>query len=285
MTDSHGWTDYPASFALGVLDEEERVEFEAHLADCEACRSAVQAFRETAATLAWSVPQRVPPASLRARVLHEAAAVRPIATPARTRRAGAGSDDLGADFGRRSGPRLAGAARTWLAAASLVLAVGAAALFVRERGARSGLEAAVARMQDEAARTAARLGELASDVAARDSLLASVLSPDTRTVRLTAQGRPPSAQIFWSQARGRVVIAAFDLDPAPAGRTYQLWGIAGGSAPVSLGIFNTSADGRTVAAFEVGPGARFDVAAITEEPAGGSPQPTTTPFLVGGIGL
>jgi len=275
MTESHGWTDYPAPFALGVLDDEDRVAFEAHLAECEACRSAVQAFRQTAAALAWSAPVRVPSAGLRARVLHEAASVRPIGAAARGGRAERASE-AGAGSSRV-------ASKTWLAAASLVLAVAAAALFVGERGARRGLEATVARMQDEAGLTAAHVAELGADLAFRDSLLAWVLAPDTRTVRLTAQGRPPSARIFWSMERGRVVIAAFDLDPAPAGRTYQLWGIAGRRAPVSLGTFNTAADGRTIAAFDIGRDARFDVAAITEEPAGGSPQPTTTPFLVGGI--
>ncbi len=280
MTESHGWTDYPASFALGALDEDERAAFEAHLAGCEACRAAVQAFRETAASLALAAPVQEPPAGLRARILHEAASVRPIGS-ARPRPA-VGTARAAGEAGPRGG---VWRGTRWLAAASLVLAVGAAALLVRERAVRAASEQTVAQLRAEALADAERLATLGAEVSSRDSLLAAVLAPDSRTVRLSAQGRPPSARIFWSAERGRVVVAAFELDPAPAGRTYQLWGIAGGQAPVSLGVFNTGPDGRVVAAFDVGQAMRFDVAAVTEEPAGGSPQPTMNPFLVGGLGL
>lgn len=54
------------------------------------------------------------------------------------------------------------------------------------------------------------------------------------------------------------------------GRTYQLWKIEGGT-PVSLGVFQqglltNAAPGTTIA--------------VSIEPAGGSPQPTTTPLFV-----
>jgi hypothetical protein len=50
---------------------------------------------------------------------------------------------------------------------------------------------------------------------------------------------------------------------------------------VSLGTFDTGADGTAVVALSIPAGAAFDVSALTEEPAGGSGQPTTTPFLAG----
>ena len=68
-----------------------------------------------------------------------------------------------------------------------------------------------------------------------------------------------------------------------AGRTYQLWGIAPGSAPVSLGTFDTDAAGRARAVLQVPAGTAMELAAITDEPTGGSPQPTTTPFLSGSL--
>jgi anti-sigma-K factor RskA len=89
--------------------------------------------------------------------------------------------------------------------------------------------------------------------------------------------------MFWNRASNQVVLVAFALPPAAPGRTYQLWGIASGKGqkPVSLGTFNTSANGEVRLSVTVPAGLQIAVGAVTEEPAGGSPQPTTTPFLVG----
>jgi anti-sigma-K factor RskA len=164
---------------------------------------------------------------------------------------------------RRVRPIGGGLRRAWLAAAAgflLALVVGGA--WWRERDARRTLEARVAEQ-----------GEL----------LATLLAPDVGVANLAATGKPPSARLFWNPQRQRVVMAVFDLPPAPAGRTYQLWAIATGKPPVSLGTFNTGPDGRLTAAMAVPAGLAFDLTAVTEEPAGGSPQPTQNPFLVGPV--
>lgn len=151
----------------------------------------------------------------------------------------------------------------WLAAAAcLVLALGIGYAYLLERDA---------------------LEEARVSVAARDSLIATIFSPDVVTAALAATGKPPSARLFWNQSRRRVVMAVFQLPPAHAGRTYQLWAIAQGKQPVSLGVFNTAADGRLTVAMDVPLGLTFEVTAVTEEPAGGSPQPTQQPFLVGKV--
>jgi anti-sigma-K factor RskA len=101
-------------------------------------------------------------------------------------------------------------------------------------------------------------------------------------VKLSATGRPPTGRLYWNRQSSEVVFAAFSLPPAPQGRTYQLWAIASAtSTPVSLGTFNTSADGVGRLAVKLPEGTRIAIGAVTEEPAGGSPQPTTQPFLVG----
>src|SRR5439155_1333857 len=69
--------------------------------------------------------------------------------------------------------------------------------------------------------------------------------------------------------------------PAPSGRIYQLWAIKKGQNPVSVGTFNTAAGGRAIVTLPAPAGLRPDLSAVTEEPAGGSPQPTQQPFLVG----
>ena len=142
-----------------------------------------------------------------------------------------------------------------------MLAVGLGYVYVRERGTLQRVNAALAE---------------------RDSLIATVFSPDVVTAALTATGKPPSARLYWNPSRHRIVMAVFQLPPASAGRTYQLWAIAQGK-PVSLGVFNTAADGRLTAAMAVPPDLTFELAAVTEEPAGGSPAPTQQPFLIGKV--
>lgn len=74
-----------------------------------------------------------------------------------------------------------------------------------------------------------------------------------------------------------VVFEVSALAPPPPGREYQLW-VVRGQTPASLGVFVPSSDGTAsvVARAALGPG---EVVAITVEPTGGSPAPTTQPFL------
>lgn len=243
MTD-HRWLDLAAPYALDALDSGERAEFEGHLAECAVCRAEVQSLRETAGLLAHAAPAAALGAALRERILRDARRVRPIGA-------------------RR--PRVA----PWLAAAAcLVLALGLGLAYLREHVARERSEEMIVAKGDT--------------IAARDSLIATLLSPDAGTAALAATGQAPSARLFWSPSRHRVVMAVFRLPPAPTGRTYQLWAIAQGK-PVSLGTFNTSPDGQVIAQMALPADLKFELTAVTEEPAGGSPQPTQQPFLIGKV--
>ena len=257
MSTEHPWTDSAASYALGTLDEAERTAFESHLAECPACRAEVQSYQEVVGQLGYHAPPKVAPPHLKARVLAEARQVRPIGAAKKAPT-------------RASSPRL-----PWLAAAAMLLVAAGISVFYNAE--RKGRATAVA----EADSVRAQLASANNQIARSDSLIALLLAPDVQTTALAAQGRPPSARLYLNRQRGTIVLAAFDLQPARAGRTYQLWGIANGKAPVSLGTFNTEANGRGVVALTTQPGAQFNLTAITEEPAGGSPQPTMQPFLLG----
>src|SRR5262245_52773497 len=60
--------------ALDALEPDEAAAVEAHLADCDACRTAYDAALETAGMLALSAPDAAPPAELRERILTAARA-------------------------------------------------------------------------------------------------------------------------------------------------------------------------------------------------------------------
>ncbi len=137
---------------------------------------------------------------------------------------------------------------SWLAAAAAaVVAVGLAGLLIRAQGRIDDLE---------------QTSELALAPDAESVVLAG--SPDTE-LRLT-----------WSDQLGRgVLVGGRVADPGP-GSDYQLWIVADGE-PRSLGVFEP--DGGRV---ELGIGdlpAPGDIVAITIEPDGGSPAPTTEPGL------
>jgi anti-sigma factor ChrR (cupin superfamily) len=76
--------DRASLYALGGLAGDARHEFEAHLDECEVCRTEAAAFTEIAADLALNAPPRPPSPGLRerlldaARVPHAAAAVAPL---------------------------------------------------------------------------------------------------------------------------------------------------------------------------------------------------------------
>ena len=55
----------PPAYALDALDDHERDEFEAHLAECDDCRAELADFRETASMLAHAVEGPAPPDALR----------------------------------------------------------------------------------------------------------------------------------------------------------------------------------------------------------------------------
>ena len=72
------------------------------------------------------------------------------------------------------------------------------------------------------------------------------------------------------------VFVAKGLDDLPSDRAYQLWFMKDG-VPVSAGTFDVS-EGIAVLRTSRSPEA-FDGAAVTVEPSGGSPQPTTEPVI------
>ena len=75
-----------ALYALDVLDDEERAGFEAHLAGCDECQSALRGLRDAAAGIGFVAEGPAPPAALRGRILEQARAEPANVVPLRPRR-------------------------------------------------------------------------------------------------------------------------------------------------------------------------------------------------------
>ena len=268
----HPWLEQTAPYALGALDADERASFEQHLATCAQCAAEVRELQEVAGLLATAATPVAPPPALRDRILADARAVRPISTARPQPTAAAPQVDSRTTakepvtVGRRS-------MLPWLAAAAAILiAVSINVRYQNERSARAGIEQQLASIR-------ATLDSTGAELANRDSLIANLVGPDVQAVSVSGTGPQPSAKYFLDKRASRIVFVANALPPAKAGRTYQLWGIEAGRAPVSLGTFNTDSSGRALASLSVPAGLRIAVTAVTDEPSGGSAQPTTKPIL------
>jgi anti-sigma-K factor RskA len=269
MTDERLKELLPA-LALGVLDGEDRAYALARLeADAEARRE-LEAFEEVVGRLGLLTPPVAPPAALREKVLRSIEKPAARAGPARPAKAAAG-------FG------------TWLAtAAAVVLGVGMLVTWLQRNEAREEASLARARADTAEAQVKETLAELDRTrvLLAREQALRNFVGrPDTRLVSLGGLAPAP-------RARGRVVfdpatregyLLASGLDPAPEGKAYELWVIAGGP-PIPAGVFQADADGRAVFRMpDVADVAKAKTFAVTIEPAAGVPAPTGAMVLAGAV--
>ena len=259
-----------AAYVLGVLEPAEREAFGAHLGECEMCRADVEAFRRVAASIGATVSRVPPPAELKSSVIARATSgARPFERPVVT---------------SPPSPR----SSIWLAAAaSLALhaGVGFYAWSLHARLGESRQVAADASVRAETLRSqlAAARGE-----SARASRILEVLTaPDVVRVVLTSTnaGSPGQGLGYWSPSKG-VWFAADGLPVPAAGRAYQLWVVLPNRKPLSAGLLAVDARGQgrmlSINGTSV-PVAKSSpiTLAITDEPAGGSPGPTT-PILIAG---
>jgi anti-sigma-K factor RskA len=263
MTAHETYEDALAAYALDALDEAERTSFEAHLATCLACRRELAALRQVAAGLAdgTDVERVPPPAHLRARTIAHA------------------TDRVA---GRPAAPRPGG----WLAAvAASVIAVGFGVYAWQLRAEVRTLEDLVTRASERLETMRAELVDLRRDSETLVRTVNILGAPDVLKVNLEGQAGAPAAQgvAYWS-ASGGLLVSAAGLPTLTADRVYQLWVIppGAGSAPVSAGFLTVAPAGAaTFAASSPVIRTRPAAIAISVEPAGGSPGPTTDPVLAG----
>jgi hypothetical protein len=164
----------------------------------------------------------------------------------------------------------------WLAAAALLIAIGAIAYDVSLRSVIQRLSDSRSALRDSTTVLQQRLAE-------QQAIVAGLTGPGVKVIDAAAtSARQPYARMFWDQPTNRWTFVAYNLPAAAPGHTYQLWLITRDQKKVSAGTFAPQPNGSALVRATY-PLASDSLAAIavTNEPAGGSPQPTTTPFLVG----
>jgi anti-sigma-K factor RskA len=249
------------AYSLDALLPDEQAAIDAHLSTCDECRKELRAMRDAAASLSSMAPLRImdpaKSAELRQRLLNrakkDAPAVRPI----------------------RAMPQPARTLPWWLAAAASIAFIVA----MVQRG-------SVARERDDvrAALAAESLlvAQLRDTIAERERTLLAMAGPDVKVVDLVANNRRPNARMFWAQATNTWTMFAHDLPVPASGRTYQLWLITRDGQRISAGTFTPDQAGNAVVSAQYPLAAdALNMIAVTEEPAGGMPQPTGEVVIAG----
>jgi hypothetical protein len=116
------------------------------------------------------------------------------------------------------------------------------------------------------------------DTAKLERALSILNDPATRDVTFGEPEKPSRGRVFVSPGKGVVLVAA-NLPHLDSGKTFELWVIPTKGNPVPAGLFQSQAD-STAVFVRPGPVENAAAIAVTVEPAGGSQQPTTTPFIV-----
>jgi len=228
-------------YALDALDTQaERDRFERHLNRCQSCASEVRGLRETATRLAMAAA-RTPPPGLRHAVM--AAVTRTRQLPAIAHHA-------------RPEPRLGWVPRLAGAVAAVATAV-AVALGVVLAGTQHQLDRS--RAQNQA--------------------IAAVLAAPDAHVLTSKTSKGGSASVVVSAAERKMVVTTAGLPPLPSSKVYELWLIGAHKNIRPAGLLPLPVNGHTSPLLASGL-LHGDTFGVTVEPAGGSPQPTTRPFVL-----
>jgi len=114
--------------------------------------------------------------------------------------------------------------------------------------------------------------------------LAVLSEPQTRAVQFGIAENGPHGRVFLNRSGG-VVFVGSQLPEVASDRTFELWVIPARGAPRPAGVFrgNTAGNFVDVAPRHVNT-SDAQAVAVSIEPLGGSPAPTTKPFLIVPVG-
>lgn len=272
-------------FALDTLDEAEKSALQAHLAECVACRAELDQWREVIASLAYTITPVEPPAELRARILERVRNEGQVSPAAVTT---SEANTKGASHRDQVRPNISTFPQTrrrWVIIPNFVMLSGALAASIAVAALvlslvilwhrNNELRAEMARLSSSLNETREALAREREDrelIAAPDASIATLVGTN---VALRARAR-----LVYDPRTGRVILFAYDLPPAPAGKAYQLWFIANGK-PLPGHVFTTDAVGRAEMRDSVpAEGRNVTLFAVTLEPSTGASAPTGDKYLL-----
>jgi hypothetical protein len=279
------------ALALDALDASERDAVMAHVSTCVICQSELAALEHTAGALAYAAtPLAMPPAQrdrIRARLLARAAADRssrePLAaaTPLRVESGAAPTDaEVRPLRPYAQGRRTFGPA-AWMAMAAGLVAILGTGAFLKASRERDAARASLAAVQAASGTQLVALDSLRTALRSREEMIANLIGPQVAVMTLTStMPTAPTARMFWDQQRNAWTFVGHRMPMPKAGRTYQMW-LVTPTAKISAGTFMPDKDGEVMMQANYAmPKDSLAAVAVTDEPMGGSAQPTTAPMMV-----
>jgi len=280
------------ALALDALDASERDAVMAHVATCATCRSELVALERTANELAYAAtPLPMPLAQrdrIRARLMARAGADResrePLAVVPPLRVEAGNVPPAPADVTplRPYMPvRRAPGPAAWMAMAAGLVAILGVGAFLNASRERAALREALLAARAANGTQLAALDSLRASLASRERMITNLIGPQVAVMTLASTDpASPTGRMFWDQQHNAWTLVAHRVPMPKAGRTYQMW-LVTPTAKISAGTFMPSPDGEVMmqATYAL-PKDSLAAVAVTDEPMGGSPQPTTAPFLV-----
>jgi anti-sigma-K factor RskA len=129
-----------------------------------------------------------------------------------------------------------------------------------------------------------RLQEVSRQRNEMRSVIAILSEADTRTVQFGGTQNGPHGRVFLSH-NGGVVFIGGKLPQLANGKIFELWLVPAKGNPQAAGLFVPNSQGISVnvLAQSIEP-AQFAAVAVSVEPNGGSPQPTSKPIIVVPLG-
>ncbi len=256
-SDHHFFADDLSLYVLGELDGERREKVRAHIEECAECRRESQALGGDLAALALTASGPAAPARARQRFM-QAIAAEPRQAKSR--------DNV--MFTRP---------RWWMLApmfSTALLAVCAILLWVENSD-----------LRDQLTHTQQQAQSQSKDLEHARMVVAAMTAPDSLRVTLvSAHTKPqPQMKIFYSPAKGALILTASNIEAAPSGKIYQIWLIPkNGKAPMPAGTFNPDAHGGGVVMLpQMAENMEVKAFAVTLEPSGGSQTPTLPILMTG----
>jgi anti-sigma-K factor RskA len=264
------------AYALGILEDEAVAQVETHLETCQHCRALLQQAREVTGFLSLAPRQVRPPAGLKQRILARiaqedrasSARQQPQNRPAGQTPAGEAPISAGDQQSRGSFDPTAATPLPGIPPERQGL-IGTLRQILPGRKGTAGdtAQASQAELPHQQLQAIVRL--LRSPHPAIWALPGTPAAPNAR------------AHLLGSPEDDLAVLVVKGLEPLPPERDYQLWFLREGQ-PVGSAVFDVQANGEgqivVRAPRQLG---HYDLAAITPEPAGGSPGPTG-PIMIAG---